>query len=304
MPSSLIPTVDDLAADAVTHHYEDMMAPPGLTNFLGTVRVDHDLTAITAVTFPPVSQGQAATAVLFVDGRVFESYGIPVTHEWRPDRVVRSATVNDLFIETVTVCVPGETAVAIDVRVTNASASARTVPLTLALNARVTRTGSSWLDAESPSAQNAASTGENRLLFTDDAESAWSVQGVDVSADVRLSGVAPASAEEFEPGIGGAGRGGEITVSLEIPAGETRRFGYANAVAASRDSALETVDEGARGHSRCHRGVRSVLEYPARGSVYAGQQRILRPPSGARNLERCPAHAVLVGRARRDLVPP
>ena len=242
MTSPLIPTVDDLAADAVTHHYEDMMAPPGLTNFLGTVRVDHDLTAITAVTFPPVSQGQAATAVLFVDGRVFESYGIPVTHEWQPDRVVRSATVNELFIETVTVCVPGETAVAIDVRVTNTSASARTVPLTLALNARVTRTGSSWLDAESPAAQNTVSTGEDRLLFTDDAESAWSIQGVDIHADVRLSGVAPAAAEEFEPGIGGAGRGGEIAVVLEIPAGQTRRFGYVNAVARSRNAAVDTFE--------------------------------------------------------------
>ena len=33
-----IPTVDDLAADAVTHHYDDMIAPTGLTNLLGTVR--------------------------------------------------------------------------------------------------------------------------------------------------------------------------------------------------------------------------------------------------------------------------
>ena len=52
----LIPTVEDLAADAVTHHYDDMIAPSGLTNMLGTVRVDHDLTALGAVQFPPLRQ--------------------------------------------------------------------------------------------------------------------------------------------------------------------------------------------------------------------------------------------------------
>src|SRR6185437_14250590 len=114
-----IPRVDDLAADVITHHYDDMVAPAGLTNFLGTVQVGHDLTALHAVTFPPVSQGLAGTGVLFVDGRVFESYGVPVSHAWRPDRVLRSAELPGLAIETTTVCVPGETAVAIDIRVTN-----------------------------------------------------------------------------------------------------------------------------------------------------------------------------------------
>lgn len=238
MSLPLIPTVDDLAADAVTHHYDDLTAPPGLTNFLGTVRVDHDLTALTAVTFPPVSQGLAATAVLFVDGRVFESYGIPVTHNWRPDRAVRSASLDGLGIETVTVCVPGETAVAIDVRVTNTGASVRSVPLMLSLNARVTQTGQSWLNAESPSAQNIAAVGENRLTFADGAGIAWNVQGVDAPAEVRLSGVAPSPIEEFEAGIGGMGRGGEITVVLEIPPGQTRRFGYAQAVAVTENAAV------------------------------------------------------------------
>src|ERR1700754_567047 len=95
-----IPTVDDLAADVITHHYDDLIAPPGLTNFLGTTVVGHDLVSLQAVTFPPVSQGLAQTGALFVDGRVFESYGIPIAHAWRPDRVVRSASVDGLDIET------------------------------------------------------------------------------------------------------------------------------------------------------------------------------------------------------------
>jgi mannosylglycerate hydrolase MGH1-like protein len=237
----VIPTVDDLAADPVTHHYDDMIAPPGLTNLLGTVLVGHDLTAVGAVTFPPVAQGRATTAVLFVDGRVFESYGVPVTHAWRPDRVMRSAELPGLRIETTTVCVPGEPAVAIDVAVHNTGDAHRTVPLTLALNARVTATGEAWLEPEAPSASNTAAAGPARLTF--DGGTAWSVQGVDVpGAAVRLSGVPPTPAEGFEVGIGGAGRGGEITVALDLAAGASGRFGYVQAVATSANAAAGAFD--------------------------------------------------------------
>ena len=167
MATRTIPTVDDLAADVVTHHFDNMIAPPGLTNFLGTVRVGHDLTAVHAVTFPPVSQGLALTGVLFVDGRVFESFGVPVAHAWRPDRVVRRAELNGLLIETTTVCAPGHAAVAIDVRVTNAGSTRRKATLSLAVNARVVLSGASWTDAESPSSTNSveADPAGNRLIF-------------------------------------------------------------------------------------------------------------------------------------------
>ncbi|WP_139418062.1 hypothetical protein [Agromyces laixinhei] len=238
---SLIPTVDDLAADPVTHHYDDMIAPSGLTNFLGTVRVDHDLTAVSATTFPPVSQGLAKTAVLFVDGRIFESYGAPVTHEWRPDRVVRRATLPGLEIEAVTVCAPGQTAVAIDVRITNSGTSHRSVPAMLTLAARVTRAAGAWLDAEAPSERDTVESDASRLVFSNDAGDAWSVQGVDTEASVRLSGVAP-TPDEYEVGIGGTGRGGDVTVVLEIAPGQTARFGYVHAIATTRQAALAAFD--------------------------------------------------------------
>jgi hypothetical protein len=238
-----IPTVDDLAADAVTHHYDDMIAPPGLTNLHGTVLVGHDLTGIGATTFPPVAQGRATTAVLFVDGRVFESFGVPVTARWRPDRVVRTAELPGLRIETTTVCVPGEPAVTIDVTVRNTGENARTVPLTLAVNARVTAPGTAWLSAESPSARNSAVAGDRRLTFTDDAGTAWSVQGVDApGATVRTSGVAPTPVEGFDVGIGGAGRGGEVTVELALPAGSSDRFGFVSTVATSAAAAEAAFD--------------------------------------------------------------
>ncbi len=235
----LIPTVDDLAADPITHHYDDMVAPSGLTNMLGTVRVDHDLTAVSAVQFPPISQGLTQTAVLFVDGRLFASYGVPITHEWRPDRVVRRATLGDLEIETTTVCVPGSTAVAIDIVVS--SASSRSVSVALSAAARVTRSAEAWLDAESPSGTDAARAADGTIEFSSGDSAAWSVQGL-VEGQAALSGVAALPAE-FEIGIGGNGRGGDLSVVLEVPAGGSARTGYVHAIGTSADAARETYGQ-------------------------------------------------------------
>ncbi|MEV0650794.1 hypothetical protein AB0I28_36620 [Phytomonospora sp. NPDC050363] len=237
----LVPTVDDLAADAVTHHYDDMIAPSGLTNFLGTARVDHDLTAISVVEFPPVSQGLTRTAACFVDGRLVESYGAPITHEWRPDRVRRSVSLPGLELSTLTVCAPGETAVAIDVSVTNTGQEPRTVAVALTLAAGVTRSSEAWLDAVAPEERNRAALGPSRLAFANETRTAWSVQGVDTDADVRLSGVAPA-AGEHEVGIGGIERGGEVTVHLDVAPGATARFGYVHAIGASEVEASGVFD--------------------------------------------------------------
>lgn len=230
----LIPTVDDLAADAVTHHYDDMIAPSGLTNMLGTLRVDHDLTAVSAVQFPPVSQGLTQTAVLAVDGRLFASYGVPVTHEWRPDRVVRRAVVGELTIETTTVCVPGSQAVAIDIAVS--SAVSRSVRIGLSAAARVTRSTSAWLDAESPSEPDAVAAVDGRLEFSSADAGAWSVQGL-LGGSAALSGVA--ESDEFDLGIGGNGRGGDLTVTLDVPAGGTARTSYVQAVGTTASAARE-----------------------------------------------------------------
>lgn len=218
-----------------------MIAPPGLTNHLGTVRVDHDLTSVSALQFPPVSQGLATTAVAFVDGRIFKSYGVPVTHEWRPDRVVRRATLPGLELETITVAVPGTTAVAIDVRVRNTGADDRSVEVMLSLAARVVAGSEAWNAAYSPDARNEASVEGDRLVFVDAAASAWSVQGVDMPATARLSGVAPTS-EAFSVGVGGMGRGGDVTVLLDVAAGAEARFGYVNAVGTSREDAVAVFD--------------------------------------------------------------
>lgn len=238
-----IPAVDDLAADPVSHHYDDLIAPSGLTNLLGTVRVDHDLTQVSAVTFPPVSQGLTATGTLFVDGRLFASYGAPVTHAWRPDRVLRTAELPGLRIETTTVAVPGETAVAIDLRVHNLGDQDRAVTLGFTLNARVRAAADqAWLSAESPSAANDSSATADRMIFSQPGAAAYSVQGLDRPATVRTSGVAPAATDGYETGIGGTARGGSVETVLEVPAGGSARVGYLQTVAATEAEANAIFD--------------------------------------------------------------
>src|SRR5918992_2198838 len=115
----MIPSLDHLASAPLTHRFEDMFNPPGLTNFLGAAQVDHDLVAVRSVNFPPLTSGDTVSGQLFLDGRLFRSLGVPVTVTWRPDRVVRRARVGELELETVTACPPDATAVVVDIRVTN-----------------------------------------------------------------------------------------------------------------------------------------------------------------------------------------
>ena len=75
----MIPTLDDLASDPLTHRFEDTFNPPGLTNFLGAAQVDHDLVALRSVNFPPLSSGDTISGQLFLHGRLFRSLGVPVT---------------------------------------------------------------------------------------------------------------------------------------------------------------------------------------------------------------------------------
>ena len=145
-----IPTVQDLASDPLVHRFDEMFNPPGLTNFLGAAQVDHDLVAVRSIAFPPLAQGETVTGNLFVDGRLFRSYGLPVTFTWRPDCVIRTAIVRDLRITTTTVCVQDVPAVVVDVEVRNLSGVRRPVTLGLACTSTITRDLGPWNEGESP----------------------------------------------------------------------------------------------------------------------------------------------------------
>ncbi|WUJ73637.1 hypothetical protein OG809_10290 [Kribbella soli] len=178
----MIPRSADLASDVLTHTYDDMFNPPGLTNFLGTAQVDHDVVAIRSVNFPPYSHGDTITAQLYVDGRLARSYGGTVEVVWRPDCVVRSTSVDGLAVRTTTACAPGRPAVVVQLEVSGAPG--RSVQLGFALESTATRSSTGWLRPEPPSEPNTLRVVDGRVVGTGESESALSVQGLDVPSTV------------------------------------------------------------------------------------------------------------------------
>ncbi|WP_329482899.1 hypothetical protein OG555_11975 [Kribbella sp. NBC_01484] len=181
----LIPRSADLASDVLTHTYDDMFNPPGLTNFLGTAQIDHDVFAIRSVNFPPYSHGDCITGQLYVDGRLARSYGGTVEVVWRPDQVVRSTVVDGLTLRTVTACAPGRPAVVVQLDVEGAPG--RSVRLGFALDSTATRSGSGWLRPEPPSEPNTLTAVGGRVVGTGESGSAVSLQGLDVAGVVDRS---------------------------------------------------------------------------------------------------------------------
>ena len=135
------------------------------------------------------------------------------------------------------------------------------------------------------------------ILFSEPG-AAGSVQGLD-QADVRGSGVAPTT-DEFEVGIGGMGRGGEASV-LDIAAGAEARVGYVQAVAATEAASPRTTASS----PTCPAVIAAAEDFwNAPRRVHAGRRRVRRPSAHAGDQQRGAASPVLVGRVRRDLVPP
>ncbi|NED95420.1 hypothetical protein G1H11_08840 [Phytoactinopolyspora alkaliphila] len=233
MTSPHIPTVEDLASDVLTHRFDDMFNPPGLTNFLGAAQVDHDVVAVRSVNFPPYSHGDTVTGSLYIDGRLFRSFGCEVEVVWRPDRVVRRAEVDELFIETVTACPPGTAGVVVDISITNRRDTVRVVSVALSVSSTVTRSGGPWLASTPPGESNTLErvTGRDAILGRAGSSAAVSVQGwAAAGAPNTTSGSVDAQAPRM------------LRSSLRLAPGETRRVGYIHTVGGTEDEALAAFD--------------------------------------------------------------
>lgn len=114
-----VPIVDDFVSATVVDRFDDMLNPFGLTNHVAVAQVGHDVLAISSLNVPPVSQGECVTGRLYVGGRLAESFGQPVEHTWRPDRVTRATVIENWRIETVTVLPPGAPGAVVRIEVTN-----------------------------------------------------------------------------------------------------------------------------------------------------------------------------------------
>jgi hypothetical protein len=224
MSNPHVPGLSDLASDTLRHRFEDSFNPPALTNFLGAAQVDHDLVGVRSVNFPPLSSGDTITGQLFLDGRLFRSLGAEVAVTWRPDRVTRTTRIGELELETVTACPPDAAAVVVDVRVRNPGGAERKVRLGLAFASTVTRSQQPWLAPSPPSERNRLelAPGRRALVGLSSEGGPACAQGLDVAGEWMADNL--------------------VELTLSIPAGETRRFGYVHVLGESRAAAVELFD--------------------------------------------------------------
>lgn len=220
----MIPTVDDLESAPLPVRFGDHFNPPGLTNFLGTVQADVDLTGYRNLNFPPLFTSNTGSAKLFLDGEHFAGTGATITYRWRPDRVVRTAEHEGLHLRCETALAVRRPAVVQRLTVENRSGIERDVNVRLRIAAWVTRFVGTIGDAEPPCTYNDAEVDRNRraVVFTDPETGATSIQGMSPPAGT------------LDPEW--------LEASTALQPGETWQVGYVNALGSDGGEAASVYD--------------------------------------------------------------
>jgi hypothetical protein len=229
MAELLIPTVDDFTSATVIDRFDDMVNPPGLTNHVAVVQVDHDVVAVRSLNVPPVSTGDTVTGQLFLDDRLARSFGAAVECTWRPDQVRRRTVIDGWRVDTVTACPPGATAVVVRIDITNLADRDRDVTMGLRIESAVTHAGHPWVEQiEQPWASPFSPTADNRIEFDGARRIGTAVDG---SASA-VQGLVPVAGRWV---IGGAP--GMIEARGSVSAGGTGTVAFGYAIASGRDTA-------------------------------------------------------------------
>lgn len=224
------PCVNDFTSALIEDRYDDMLALAGLTNHWATAQVDHDVVAVRSLNVPPLSQGDSISGRLYLGGRLAQSWGEPVFHEWRPDRVQRSTTVDGWQVDTVTVCPPGMPGVVVRLSIENTTGSERELRVGLWIDSTVTRSPQPWLQAAPPQEDNVIAV-EGARRIGRPGTAACSMQGL-VDAHGRDVADVRGTARMIE------------TVHTLAP-GETAEFGYVHVVAGDENEARSWFEAAA-----------------------------------------------------------
>src|SRR5947207_3170409 len=221
----MIPTVDDLKSSPLIHRFGDCFNSPGLTNFIGCVQADIDLTGIRSLNFPPFACADTLTAALYLNGRYFPSTGSPITFTWFPDRIERSAEYDGLLLRSTTVLAVGRMAAIVRLQIENRSGTDRELTLKLGLRGGVTRSVAVWSNALPPSeADNAIEMDESRMALRFIAQK---------SAAVSIQGTNPPAQQITANGL---------RFSVTLKNGATHIIDYVNAIGKTVAEATQTYD--------------------------------------------------------------
>lgn len=221
----MIPTVDSLRSDPMPHRYGDLYALPGLTNFLGCVQMDLDVTGLRSLNFPPFATSDVVSGSLYLDGRLFNALGATVTFTWWPDRVVREAEHDGLRLTSTTALALGRMAAVVSLEVENRSGAAREVALRFGVQGSVTQAREPWGKPLPPREDGhavALDASRGAVRFAAAGSAAVQIQGLGPDAD----GLRPAA----------------VARTLHLAPGETGTVHFLHAIGATDADAEATFD--------------------------------------------------------------
>lgn len=162
----------------MVQRYGDLYNRPGLTNFLGCVQSELDLTATKSLTFPPLSGSDQSTGVLFIDGRYLLATGAPITFTWYPDQIMREMEYDELRLVSVTALPVGSTAAMVLLTIENLSERQRSIEVKFGLRSSVTKSTTPWTVSLPPAEQrHEVMPGSRSVSFVAPQSRAASVQG-------------------------------------------------------------------------------------------------------------------------------
>lgn len=188
----MIPTVEDLRSDELVHKHGDIFNQPGLTNFIGVVQSDFDITGIRSLNFPPFGCSDIITAGLFIDDIYFPATGTKVKYTWYADRIEREADYNGLNLHSITLLPIGRMACAIRLKIKNKSGVEKKIELKFGFTGSVTKAMKSWNEPLPPLETDhniEIDETNNALIYTAKKSEAFQVQGISLKGRISRNGI-------------------------------------------------------------------------------------------------------------------
>ena len=177
----MLPTVEDLKSDVLIHKHGDIFNQPGLTNFIGCVQSDFDITGIRSLNFPPFGCSDIITAGLFINDVYFPATGTKIKFTWIADRIKREAEYEGLKLHSITILPISKMACVVRLNVTNISGAAKNVELKYGFIGSVTKAMKSWNEPLPPFESDhkiEIDETNNSLIYSAKKSDAFQVQGL------------------------------------------------------------------------------------------------------------------------------
>ena len=177
----MIPTVNDIKSDKLTHKFGDVFNPPGITNFWGTCQADLDITGIRSFNFPPFTNADSVTGSLFLNDRYFQSLNQKIGFTWFPDKIIRETEIDGLKLKSTTILPFGKTAVITKLEIQNSSSSEKEVKIKFGTRSTITKSfdsGKMYVPPSEDDNKYAVENGRKAVVFEAVHSDAFSIQGM------------------------------------------------------------------------------------------------------------------------------